>query len=126
MDFYDKLLSYKAVNKLSWSDIGSVINKEQATMRIAVNRKSLSELEIRELEKKFFSVINYENENAINKVSEPNESYPGNIHKLAYESILFFDELMTVEQYKNFFNNKLDLELDKFKDLEALKKYINR
>ncbi len=55
MDFYQRLLSYKAVNKMSWGQIGSHINKEQATIRIAVNRKSLSELEKKELEKLFDS-----------------------------------------------------------------------
>lgn len=53
LDFYSKLLSYKAVNKLSWGQLGQVIEKEPATIRIAVNRKSLTKLEQNEFEKLF-------------------------------------------------------------------------
>ena len=54
MNFYEQLLAYKAKNKLSWRFIGVLLNKEEATIRIAVKRQSLTELEKKELEKKFF------------------------------------------------------------------------
>lgn len=69
MNFYEKLLSYKAINKLSWSDIGDVVDKEQAAIRIAVSRESLSKLEIKEIEKKFF------NEQDVNSELKDNLQY---------------------------------------------------
>jgi len=53
LEFYNKLISYKALNRLSWGDLGRVIDKEPATIRIAVNRKSLTNLEQKEFEKLF-------------------------------------------------------------------------
>lgn len=74
MNFYEKLLSYKAINKLSWSDIGVVVNKEQAAIRIAVTRESLSKLEIKELEKKFFSEQDVESKSK-DKLSLSNDEF---------------------------------------------------
>lgn len=53
MDFYEKLLSYKALNKISWPKIGKIIDMEQATIRMAVDRKSLSNLQKKALEEHF-------------------------------------------------------------------------
>ncbi|MFC4636666.1 hypothetical protein ACFO3O_22365 [Dokdonia ponticola] len=71
MNFYEKLLSYKALNKLSWKDIGDIIGKEQATIRIAVRRESLSDLEIREIEEKFFK----EQNSNIDKIKSSTSNY---------------------------------------------------
>ncbi|MFH6770043.1 hypothetical protein V8G56_14925 [Gaetbulibacter aquiaggeris] len=51
MEFYNKLKYYKATKKISWKEIGAVIDKEEATIRIAVKRESLSDLEKKELVK---------------------------------------------------------------------------
>jgi hypothetical protein len=51
--FYDKLLAYKGIHKIGWLEIGKVIGFQQATIRMAVDRKSLSRLEIVALSKHF-------------------------------------------------------------------------
>jgi hypothetical protein len=53
MDFYDKLLKHKKSNRLTFEEIGAYINKSKDATRVAVGRKSFSELEIREIEKLF-------------------------------------------------------------------------
>lgn len=49
MDFYDLLLLHKSKKKLSYKDIGSVLNMTQAAARMAINRRSLSKLQIKEI-----------------------------------------------------------------------------
>lgn len=50
MDFYDRLLLYKSKNKLGYRELGAYIGLKDAAMRMAVTRKTLSGLQIRELE----------------------------------------------------------------------------
>ncbi|KAB8153360.1 hypothetical protein EZY14_009005 [Kordia sp. TARA_039_SRF] len=68
MDFYERILAAKALQKLSWADIGSKINMKEAAMRVAVKRKSLSELEIKELEKYFLSENKYDVDSTEEKI----------------------------------------------------------
>lgn len=51
MDIYDKIISEKALRKLSYKDFGSVIGMTEAAFGMALKRKSLSQLQIREIEK---------------------------------------------------------------------------
>lgn len=48
-DFYNKMVALKAVKRLKWREIGSVIAKGESTIRTAFERRSLSPLEMREL-----------------------------------------------------------------------------
>ncbi len=45
MDFYDKLLSHKAINNLTFKEIGNVVDLKDAAVRIAIKRRSLSRLQ---------------------------------------------------------------------------------
>ena len=81
MDFYKQLKYYKANNNISWKDIGAVIDKEEATIRIAVKRESLSDLEKKELEK-MFSLEKVEEINTLNNTkSDLEENLYNKIHK---------------------------------------------
>ncbi len=49
MDFYDKLRLYKSKENLKWETIGEYISMNGPAIRMAVKRKSLSDLEKKEL-----------------------------------------------------------------------------
>ncbi len=52
MDIYDKLIIFKGKNKsVGYRELGKLINKSEAATRMAFKRKSLTSLEIQELEK---------------------------------------------------------------------------
>ncbi len=53
MDFYDKLMSFKAVERLDWQELGEIVHMNAAAMRMAVKRKSLDQFKIDALEKYF-------------------------------------------------------------------------
>lgn len=55
MDFYDKIPSLKKDKKLNNNDLGKLIGMKGDAFRKAIGRKSLSELEIIEIEKKLFA-----------------------------------------------------------------------
>jgi len=74
MDFYEKLKVVKTVKKLTWTDIGKVIDKKEAAIRIAFDRQSLSELERKELEKIFVKL--YDEDEYISKLREQDPQYP--------------------------------------------------
>ena len=67
-DFYDRLIMFKAKNALKWGDIGDLVEKNEATIRIAIKRKSLSTLERQQIE-------NYLDLGNIGKVNEEQETY---------------------------------------------------
>ena len=50
MDFYDRLIAYKALNKLGFREIGDIVDMSEAAIRQAVKRKSLNRFQIQELE----------------------------------------------------------------------------
>ena len=56
-DFYERMLDYKRRHGTGWREIGSVIDKKEATIRLAFQRKSLSELEQKELLRHFFNEV---------------------------------------------------------------------
>ncbi|MFC4632977.1 hypothetical protein ACFO3O_03615 [Dokdonia ponticola] len=88
MNFYEKLLSYKALNKLSWKEIGDIIGKEQATIRIAVTRESLSELEIREIENIFFKDQNSDIDNIESSTSNYAKLIKVGKHKITIDDFV--------------------------------------
>lgn len=49
MDFYDQLEAFKKTNRLGYQDLGALIGKSGDTFRKAVSRRSLSDLEKREI-----------------------------------------------------------------------------
>jgi phage repressor protein C with HTH and peptisase S24 domain len=55
MDFYEELIVQKAKRKLSNKQLGAIIGMEGETFRMAISRKSLSGLQIKEIEKFFDS-----------------------------------------------------------------------
>lgn len=124
MDFYKRLLSVKAIQGLSWGDIGRTIDKEATTMRIAVSRKSLSILEQREIEKMFLS------ENEPNDVN--NDTYEGDygnlkpmpIKELAFRVSLREEELMKENAFSNIIEKKVLERLLELKAPEEYKQYL--
>lgn len=52
-DFYKKLVSYKAINKLTNKEIGEVIGMNPDTLRMAVDRRSLNKWQISEISNKY-------------------------------------------------------------------------
>lgn len=48
----------KSTKGFGYKELGAIVKKSEAAMRMAVNRKSLSDLEIREIEH-FFDTYNY-------------------------------------------------------------------
>ena len=76
MDFYEKLTIEKAKRKLNNKALGKVIDMEGEAFRMAVTRKSLSALQIREIEK-FFDSHNLENKQIENShvLNEPAPEY---------------------------------------------------
>ena len=110
MEFYDKLLSYKGINKLSWKAIGDVISKEETAMRIAVKRKSLSDLEIREIEKFFFletkelkKTPTYEKQGVVISLKEAAEFVANNFNK-AKEISPLLDMTVRNDNNEHLFN----------------------
>ncbi len=57
MDFYELLKLYKEKNGLSYGDIGSHIDMKADAFRMAVNRKSLSDLQKQALEPLFVNEL---------------------------------------------------------------------
>lgn len=55
MDFYKEFLARKKANRLKWNEIGSVVDKEEGTIRLAFRNKSLKPLEIKALSHKYLS-----------------------------------------------------------------------
>lgn len=116
--------------KISQDELSKLANVDRRTIINWEKREDIPHSKVAFIHSIFNSIKseNYDSENfeEQNLALEPESSYPGNIHKLAYESIIFFDELMQVKQYKDFIENKIDLKLKTFKDLKELEKYINR
>ena len=50
MDFYDNIIAFKKTNRLNNNDLGLIVLMNGDTFRKALNRKSLSEMEIKVLE----------------------------------------------------------------------------
>lgn len=74
MDFYRKMLIIKASNKIGYRAIGEVIDMKEGATRMAFDRKSFSELEIRELTKHFKLEKNQDSKNS-DKVEETETNY---------------------------------------------------
>lgn len=67
-----------------------------------------------------------ENEiNADNLISEPEDAYPGNIKKLAYESIKYHNQLMKLPQYEAHIKYLTDLRMVSKENLRELKKMLD-
>lgn len=47
------------------------------------------------------------------KTNEPGSVYNGSLFKLVYETILYHDDLMKIEQYKNHIDNIVNIKLSK-------------
>lgn len=53
MDFYEKILLYKAKNKMSYKALGEPISLKPDAMRMALDRQSLTDLQKKEMAKIF-------------------------------------------------------------------------
>lgn len=95
MDFYEKLSQFKKTNKLNNSYLGAFLDMTSDQFRMAVNRKTLSKLEITEIEKLFVLKTNKSEQNAfMNNLKEPDLVY----HKgVPYYDIDFTASFITVE-----------------------------
>lgn len=62
VDFYKRLVTEKAQRNLNYRDLGAVIGKSQDAFRVAVKRKSLTDLEKKAIEKFFGSKQEHHNE----------------------------------------------------------------
>lgn len=100
-DFYDKLVVYKSKNKLNYSDLGKIVNKSSDAFRMAVSRKSFTDLEKVELLKLF--------DNEINQLNEPQTTYQEDLaeynKELSNYKVKTIDELRDVA-YKFLANEK--------------------
>lgn len=76
-DFYEQLIAYKSVNKMSYEDLGALIGKSGDAMRMAVKRRSLSVLEIERIEQEFDETNkNFTNEqDLVNELEEAEFEY---------------------------------------------------
>jgi hypothetical protein len=82
MDFYKLLALHKTTKKLSNKDLGSIIGMEGEAFRMAVNRKSLSNLQIKEIEKMFDFELDKTN-HSNNLITEPGAEY--------YKGVPYYD-----------------------------------
>lgn len=99
MDFYEKVTIERALKKLNYKDLGAVIDMNGEAFRMAVKRRSLSSLQIREIEK-FFDLKNTNTDKNSSNYNE-NDFLKEQI-KIKDEQILFY-----IEQI-NYFKNKVE------------------
>ena len=99
MDIYEKVIIERALKKLNYKDLGAIIEMSGEAFRMAVKRKSLSNLQIREIEN-FFEL---KNTNTDRNSSTYNENdFLREQLKIKDEQILFY-----IEQI-NYFKNKAE------------------
>lgn len=82
-EFYQRLQGFKTAQGLNNEQLGSLINKSGDAFRMAIKRESLTELEMKELEKYFDS---FEQDPSSIKVNEP-LGYIKNKNGLLYEEL---------------------------------------
>ncbi len=85
MDFYDQLLIEKKRRGLNNKDVGAIIGKTGDALRVAMKRRSLSELEIKEI-KKYFK-LDHLSENG-NEVKEAKQGGPQTIQELVAIAVM--------------------------------------
>ncbi len=85
MDFYDQLLIEKKRRGLNNKDVGAIIGKTGDALRVAMKRRSLSELEIKEI-KKYFK-LDHLSENG-NEVKEAKKEGPQTIQELVAIAVM--------------------------------------
>lgn len=73
MNFYDNLSGIKKERKLTNADIGNIIGMSGDAFRMAVKRESLSDLEIKEIEKFFTSKTNIKKMNDVEIANNDDE-----------------------------------------------------
>lgn len=100
MDFYDKLLLHKQRQKIGYKAIGDIIDLKPDAIRMAIERRSLTRLQMSEIEK-YFDFVNIFN--TIDEVSTFKES------AAAYKKM---SKLEKAQQ------NIIDLQNEKIIDLE--------
>lgn len=110
MDFYEKLTIEKAIKKLSNKDLGALIDMKSEAFRMAVNRKSLSNLQIKEIEK-FFDIEQEpkktpSNENASKMVAEMAQKYAELIEKKLDYFMLKYERMEKELEMERSKNNK--------------------
>jgi hypothetical protein len=104
MDFYEKLKGVKSVKKLTWTEIGAVVNKKEAAIRIAFDRKSLTQLERKELENIFVKF--YDEDDYRNKLREQDPEYPVYIPEHFSKNFSIEEQIadMVVQKLKPYFD----------------------
>ncbi len=127
MAFYLEIDNYKKTYKLNNTILGDVVGLNADAFRMAVNRKSLSELQIRELEK-YFSTLSTSERNP-NKTEQLNPVVDS-IAKELLKSKVFIEGIKAIFEVVELPENKNDLEELKadwkefLKDVQSKKKAI--
>lgn len=61
MNFYEKILSHKAITGNKWDTYGKPLEMKKDAIRVAIKRKSLDRVQIAELKKVFLNELEEEN-----------------------------------------------------------------
>ncbi|MDB0602608.1 hypothetical protein PL373_16015 [Tenacibaculum maritimum] len=114
-DFYEKLKKHKEDNNLTYSDLGKIISVSGDTFRMAMNRKSFSDIR----KEKMLAVIDYEkNEQA--KKSIENIFYWKDGVKIELEEMLSFFTI-NIKAVKR--SGKLRMLIDAINSVENIDQY---
>ncbi|MEJ1221746.1 hypothetical protein [Sediminicola sp. 1XM1-17] len=90
--FYDRLRIYKAQNKVGYKDMGEVLDMTDATIRMALKRESLSELQKNRLQEVFNLKPSYNNSSTLSQFT------PLEIVEYIYENEEEFLKLATFQR----------------------------
>ncbi|TSE05391.1 hypothetical protein [Aquimarina algiphila] len=116
MDFYELLKLYKKDNSLSYGDIGSHINMSADAFRMAVTRKSLSNLQKQALEPLFIDELD-DNHSVKRQLQE----FSNFLSKPKYRELAFKDPKISKILDKEVARRLAEVVSSK----EALEKFLN-
>lgn len=109
-EFYKKMLSKKALNKLKWRDIGNVVSKAESTIRTAFDRRSLSPLEIRELSVYYGLDIDFSHHDT--KIEQYFKEEPADYIAGAVEDIIAAKVEKRLQKKLDYISHQLDKIID--------------
>lgn len=112
VDFYKELETIKAKRKLKYSDLGNIINIKPDAFRMAMKRKSFSELEKKEILKKLKNEQNEQKNIISEQIQEYNKRVPFYDLDVTASNIVSFDDVTELAEY--------DIDFKPFNDCIAL------
>lgn len=121
-DFYKRLKEYKKINNLTYNDLGEIISVSSDTMRMAINKKSLSDLR----KQKFLTVMKNEaitQENS--SVYFEKSGIKIDIHEIVNFMILNEKEFMKNKFFSDFIETKVAKKLVKISmNMKSLSEFL--